>query len=889
MVRKTAKLKSSKRMRYSTAWRGGLIVALILVSLWGLYPSVRFYMLSETEKEEMDPGALDKLKKKTLNLGLDLQGGIHLVMQVDTKGMKDRKQITDAVDQAIIVIENRVNQLGLTEPVVQRQGTNRIIVELPGMRDVERAKALIGKTARLEFKLLKSDQDIKFTVDKIDLYLSGLKDAALPDSLKAKADSTKAAAPGAQKSAESKSPADTTKRGLFEEQQVSGAEAAKRFSNLLEYQQSGGDPSFDILVRLDNVPRMEAFLNDPGVRQVLQNIGVVFLWGPENARDDRRREIFLLNAANELTGEAIADARVALGSGMQAGKPEIEMENTKEGASEWARITGANVGKRLAIVLDNIVYSAPNIRERIPSGTSQITGSFTMDEAKDLKNVIRSGALPATVEILEDRTVGPTLGADSIRNSRNAFIIAMAAIIAFMLVYYFGQGFIAIFSLFLNSLFILAFLAFFNATLTLPGMAGIILTMGMAVDANVLVFERIREELRLGNSSRVAIDNGYLHARWAILDSNITTFLTGVILYNFGTGPIKGFALTLMVGIASTVFTALVAAKVFTDLLTRKLDHISVGKLAVFRNINFPFIKFRFWAYLFSTVIILIGIASLVYNKGPKYSIDFLGGTLLELHYDKPVQIADIRDALGQVDVKGTDLATSEIQFLGQGNQDVLIRIVKVGNMQETSDKVKAALKTKFADSIPTDINNWVLREEMVGPTIGEELRGKAWWAIFWSLVVLLIYISFRFDFKFGLGAVISLFHDPIIIIGLFSIMGKEISLTVIAAILAIMGYSINDTIVVFDRIREKLRKGFPEGYINTLNRAINETLSRTTITSFLTLLSVLAIFFFGGTVIHDFSLALIIGIVIGTYSSIYVATPVVAEWYLHITAKRKK
>jgi preprotein translocase SecF subunit len=328
---------------------------------------------------------------------------------------------------------------------------------------------------------------------------------------------------------------------------------------------------------------------------------------------------------------------------------------------------------------------------------------------------------------------------------------------------------------------------------------------------------------------------------------------------------------------------------VLTDLLTQKLAHISVGKLAVFQNVAFPFINFRAKAYIFSAVIILAGIGSLIVHKGPKYSIDFLGGSLIELHFEKPVQIDGIREALGQVKVKGTDLATSEIQFLGQGGQDILIRIVKVGNMQETSENVKSALKARFADRIPADITNWILREEMVGPTIGSELRGKALWAIFWSLVVLLIYISFRFEFKFGLGAVISLFHDPMVIIGLFSLMGKEISLTVIAAILAIMGYSINDTIVVFDRIREKIRKGVQEGYITTLNRAINETLSRTTITSFLTLLSVLAIFFFGGTVIHDFSLALIIGIVIGTYSSIYVATPVVAEWYLHVTSKRKK
>jgi SecD/SecF fusion protein len=859
MVRRTAKLKSSSKSKYSITWKIGLIVLLILVSVWELYPSVKYFRLSDQEKSMMDPGKLEKLRTKALNLGLDLQGGIHLVMEVDTKGM-DAKQIPDAVDRAITVISNRVDQFGLVEPVVQKQGTNRIIIELPGMRDVERAKKLIGTTARLEFKLLKSDQDIKFLTDKLDLYFSGAKDSSLT----------------------STALSDTSK-------ELAGLEKQKKFTGMLQYTQTGGEPSFDMLVKPDDVPRVKALLNDPNVQKIIESSGGVFLWGPEKAREDGLRELFLLNSASEMTGEKIADARATAGSGMNAGQFEVQMENTKDGAREWARITGANIGKRLAIVLDSTVYSAPRIMDRISGGTSQITGNFSTDEARDLALVLRSGALPASVQILEDRTVGPSLGADSIRDSKQAFLIAMIAIIAFMLIYYMGQGTIAIIALFLNALFILAYLAFFRATLTLPGMAGIILTMGMAVDANVLVFERIREELRLGNTSRVAIDNGYFRARWTILDSNITTFLTGVILYNFGTGPIKGFALTLMVGIVSTVFTGLVASKVFTDLLTLRLHHISVGKLAVFKNAKVPFIQFRKWAYLFSGVIILSGIGSIIYHGGPKYSIDFLGGSLIELHFDKPVQIGDIRNALGKVDVKGTDLSTSEIQFLGKDNKDVLIRIIKVGNMQETSEKVKDTLRTSFAGSIPSDETKWVSREELVGPSIGSELRGKAWWAIIWSLVVMLIYISIRFNFQFGLGAVISLFHDPLVILGLFSILGKEISLTVIAAILAIMGYSINDTIVVFDRIREKLRKGTPEGYMVTLDRAINETLSRTTITSFLTLLSVLAIFFFGGAVIHDFSFALIIGIVIGTYSSIYVATPVVAEWYLHITSKKKK
>ncbi len=880
MVRRTAKLKSSSRSKYSMAWRIGAVVALILLSLWQLYPSLQYFTMSQSARESMDPSKLEELQRRALNLGLDLQGGIHLVMQVDTEGMSE-EEATDAVDRAITVIENRVNQFGLTEPIVQKQGTNRIIVELPGERNVERAKELIGKTALLEFKLLKSDQDITYIRDRIDAYLAGNKAVAAPDTTteapeSAGADTTATAA------------ADTARKGLIDDQPSVEDEAGKRFSSLLEYQQSGGDPSFDILVRETNVPRVKAILADSGVQQILENAGVMLLWGPEDARTDNYRELYLASAANEMTGERIADAGVSLGAGVQAGKPEIEMETTSEGTADWARITGANVGKRLAIVLDNIVYSAPNIRERIAQGTSQITGNFTMEEARDLALVLRSGALPASVEVMEDRTVGPSLGADSIRASRNAFVIAMVALVLFMIFYYMGQGVIAVFALALNALFILAYLAFFNATLTLPGMAGIILTMGMAVDANVLVFERIREELRLGSSNRVAVDNGYLKARWTILDSNITTFLTGIILYNFGTGPVKGFALTLMVGIAATVFTALFASKVLTDLLTRKLDHISVGKLTVFQGAKFPFVNLRSRAYIVSGALVLVSLISLIAHGGPKYSIDFKGGTLLELHFERPVTIAGIREALGTVDVEGTDLATSEIQFIGDTNQDVLIRVVQVGNMEETSSEVKQALRAQFADAVPEDASNWVLREEMVGPTIGGELRTQAWWAIIWSLVVLLIYITIRFEFKYSLGAILALLHDTLIVVGIFSLMGEEISLTVIAAILALIGYSLNDTIVVYDRIREKVRKGAQAGYLPTLNIAINETLGRTTVTSFTTLLAVLALFFFGGEVIHGFSLALVIGIIVGTYSSIFVATPVLVEWFNRVDKKRK-
>jgi SecD/SecF fusion protein len=387
----------------------------------------------------------------------------------------------------------------------------------------------------------------------------------------------------------------------------------------------------------------------------------------------------------------------------------------------------------------------------------------------------------------------------------------------------------------------------------------------------------------------MSVENGFLRSRWTILDSNLTTIFTALILYNFGTGPIKGFGLTLALGNIINIFTSLFVSKLIFDILTRKvnLSEISIGKVAIFVNTKFPFMRSRYYAYVFSSIFIVAGLISLVVHGGPRYSIDFLGGSLMEFHFEKPVAISDIRDVLKTINIQGTDLSSSEIKLIGDDKKDIMIRIIKVGDMNETSTRVKEALQTRFSDSIPADKTNWLLREEQVGPSMGAELKGKAWLSILYSLIMMIIYIGVRFDFKFSLGALLSLVHDVTITVGIFSLLNKEISLTIIAALLTIVGYSINDTIVVFDRIREKLRKGLKESYLNILNAAINETLSRTTITNFTVFLSILTLFFFGGVVIHDFAFALILGSIFGTFSSIFVATPLVVE--LHLWAERKK
>ncbi|MFC1511676.1 protein translocase subunit SecD [Candidatus Latescibacterota bacterium] len=864
MARKISQHRISTKQKYSLVWKFLFITALVVFSFWQLYPSYQYYTMPSRERQEMDPGDYEQLRSRALNLGLDLQGGIHLVMQVDTDGMIS-SDAADAVDRAMTVIANRVDQFGLTEPIVQRQGENRIIIELPGMEDVERAKNLIGQTAQLEFKLLKRDEEIKFVTDRIDLYISG--EEITPDSTAA---------------------ADSTGTGLFEEP-IEDIEST-RFTSLLRYQTWGeGVPSFDMLVAQEDVPRINVYLNDPGVQKILSDNRAMMLWGPENARSDGYRALFLVNDANEMTGEMVRDARVVMGSGIDAGRPEISLQNTADGVRDWARISGSNIGRRLGIVLDGIIHSSPRFMSRIYDGSSSISGSFTQEEARDLAIVLRAGALPASVSILEDRTVGPSLGADSVRASRTALIVGLSLVVVFMLAYYFFAGIIAVIALALTMLFILCYLAYFRATLTLPGIAGIILTIGMAVDANVLIFERVREELRAGNSIRMAIENGFLRARWTILDSNITTILTAIILYNFGTGPIRGFALTLMVGIVASVFSALfISRAIFDFLVTRvNLTDRTFGVMKLFTGAKVKFVDIRRRAFVLSGAMILAGIVSLAIHGGPKYSIDFLGGSMFELHFEQPVTIAEIRDALGEVNVPGTELATSEIKFIGTDNRDVLIRIVQVENMEETSERVKTVLSSRFADRLPADLNDWLLREEQVGPSIGTELKSQALWAILFSLIVLIFYITIRFEFKYSIGAIVAIVHDVLITVGIFSLLNKEISLSIVAAILTIVGYSLNDTIVVYDRIRERLRKGLKGDYQDSLNISVNETLTRTAVTSFTTILTVMALFLFGGAVIHDFSFAMLIGVVVGTYSSIFVATPVLAEWYLAVEKKR--
>ncbi len=546
-------------MRRGQGVKIGIIIAVLLLSIWYLYPTLRLAIMSTAAKGKMDPRELAKLEKRAVKLGLDLKGGMHLVLEVD-KTKLSAKEAPGAVDRALEIIRNRVDQFGVSEPLIQRAGKDRMIIELPGLQDPERAKELIGRTALLEFKLVENGKEAKGLFDRMDKALSG-------GEKEKKGEETKL------KEMFKESPAGSL------EAETSTSEEEHPLSYLMEFM----DQSYgQVIVAEEDIPRVDSLLSRPEVKALVPpDMELEWSSAFDNYREERVKKLYLLKRKPELTGAHLTDAKVTIGRGLDpeiANRPVVNMRLDRRGARIFSRVTGANIGRLLAIILDGKVYSAPRIKSKIPDGRAIITGIGRMTEAKDLAIVLKAGALPAPVNTIEERTVGPSLGEDSIHQGTNAAIIGMILVVLFMVFYYKGAGLIADLALVLNIIFIMAALAGLRAALTLPGIAGIILTIGMAVDANVLIFERIREELRSGKTVRVAIDAGYSRAFRTILDANLTTFFTALILYLVGTGPIKGFGITLMLGIISSMFTAIVVTRVIFDSLTtgREVARLSI-------------------------------------------------------------------------------------------------------------------------------------------------------------------------------------------------------------------------------------------------------------------------------------------------------------------------
>ena len=836
-----------------------LILVVISMSLWYVYPMARLssYWPINMPLDEEEQKALED---RSIRLGLDLLGGVHVVLEVDRTNLPE-EEAEDVIDRAMQVISNRVNEFGVAEPIIQQEGEDRIIVELPGLQDVNRALTLINQTAQLEFKLLRDETELRNVISRFDALLAT---------------------------------GDTTTIDTSETKLFSDEGGTKPFSSLVDVNDA------EIIVPASNVDRISKILARTDVKSFIPD-GTELLPGVlrELNNGQRVQSFYYMNSKPDFTGAALEDAWPEAGSAADissVGRAVVGFTTTDDGARTFARVTGSNIGRRMAIILDGHVFSAPTIQGRIPNGRGEITGIGSLDEAKDLSIVLRAGALPAPMEIISKQVVGPSLGKDAIESGTTAAFLGLIAVLFFMFAYYRTAGLIANFALALNLIFLLAVMAGFKATLTLPGIAGIILTMGMSVDANILIFERIKEEIRLGTKTiRQSVDSGYGNAIRTIIDANITTLITALALYQFGTGPIKGFAVTLSFGIIISMFTAITVTRALYDGLIDRwnVKDLSIGKTDPFGKISFGFMKFGKIAFIITWAVILIGLGTIGIRGGLKWGVDFQGGSLLEVHFDPPVQVQAIRDALGTVTMNGTsaDLSQSEIKEFGVEG-DVLIRATAgEWNEQQVAEAIKAALKNEFPESLKGEESAWLRQEVDVGPKIGKELTVDAMRAVMWSILGIVFYIAVRFrhvgGFRFGVGAITALIHDVLIVIAMFSIISEEITMAVVAALLTVVGYSTNDTIVVFDRIRESLGRAKREGFSSVVDHSINECLNRTMMTS-LTVLLVLVFLLAGSASTNwGFALALTFGVITGTYSSIFIASPIVVWWQNWVTKKR--
>jgi SecD/SecF fusion protein len=579
-----------------------------------------------------------------------------------------------------------------------------------------------------------------------------------------------------------------------------------------------------------------------------------------------------------------------------------------DGARIWKRLTGENIGKQIAIVLDDHVYSFPSVRGEIPNGMSSISGGgMTLEEAQDLANILKAGKLPAPARIVEEAVVGPSLGQEAINAGLWSFVIAFALVLMYMIFFYARAGWIADLALVVNIFFIFGVLASLGAVLTLPGIAGIVLTLGMAVDANVIIYERVKEELRAGKGVRLAITDGYKAAYSAIIDGNVTTLLTAIVLYIFGTGPVQGFATTLIIGILSSLFTAIFISRIiFTYLLDK--NRTVTFDLPVTRNflhnVKFDWLGFRKYAYIISISLSVIGLASLVF-RGLDQGIDFTGGRTYVVRFDQNVRTTDVRQAL-TIQFGGN---APEVKTFGPSTQ---VKITTKYMIDENGPEVDSVMQHKLWDGLKplyqrqdltymdfsTDVTEagkllGILSSQKVGPTIADDIRNRAILAVVFALIIIFVYIAIRFKkWQYGFGGLVSLFHDAFITVGLFSLLysimpfSMEADQAFIAAILTIIGYSINDTVIIFDRIREYVTLHPKRDYKTNVNEALNSTLSRTVNTAGTTLIVLIAIFLLGGEIIRGFTFALMFGIFFGTYSSVFVATPIA---YDLMTRKHKK
>lgn len=813
-----------------------------------------------------------------------------------------REESRSAIGNAFNIIRTRIDRFGVVQPNVQRlQKDGQVLIELPGITEPERVRTLLRGSANLEFWETYDNQEI------IEYLVQANAEVAKIEERK----TSETVAADEVELEEQVEEVEATDEELSILAEIEDADAlddvvdqsVRSLFTLLQPSGRGAGPVIGVAAER-NMRIIDEWLNDEAVKSVLPR-ELKLLWGvkpipaedlqywvasPENTRENYFQLIAIrassIDGRAPLEGDAISHASDRIG---QRGGFEIEMSMNSEGAKVWARLTNANIGKSIAIVLDNYVYSFPTVQNEIKGGQSSITGNFTLEEAKDLANILNSGKLPAPARIVEDTVVGPSLGKEAVNAGLTSFLWAFLAVLLYMILYYgFKAGVVADIALITNMFFIMGVLASFNAVLTLPGIAGIVLTIGMSVDANVLIYERIREELRSGKGVKLAVAAGYKNAFSAIIDANVTTFLTGLILFMFGTGPIKGFATTLMIGIVTSFFTAVYVSRlIYEKLLESEIDLVFDTKFTrnLFQNLKIKFIENRKTFFIVSIALALVSVGSLSV-RGLKMGIDFTGGSAYVVRFaDKEsVDASEVGTAM----FEAFEGANTEVKTFGGPNQ---IRIATNYKVDDTSDQADSIVVESLYSGLKPFLNDGVGKEEFlseymqssqkVGPTIATDMRNKAGLAITFSLIVIFLYILLRFSrWQYGLGAVIALVHDVLFVFGIFSLtysimpFGMEMDQTFIAAILTVVGYSINDTVVIFDRIREYL-KLYPKREVGeVINMAVNSTISRTINTSLTTFVVLLVIFLFGSEAIQGFVFALMIGVIVGTYSSVFIASP---------------
>ena len=937
------------------------------------------YLDSIKNKEVFNIGiaayTYDEVKEKAMNLGLDLKGGINVILQISVKDIlvglandsKDptfRQALSDAeelqkdsqntyledffeafeviqgdkklaspdifanrtlsdqitfdmsddevkpilsakIDESIIsafeVLRKRIDKFGVTQPNIQRIGNSgRILVELPGAKEVERVKGLLQSTAQLEFwDAFKGAEFGNFLVQANEV----LKTVVVNENTEVASN-------------DEASEADAISDIIGDSDAETGLDDTE-INPLFDLIRSMGYNGGPVLASFESKDQeiVSDYLNNPKVRALLapEQRYVKFVWGiPQfmetEANEDTDQEVESLelvelyalkgNRENkpQLSGAVITDAKQEF---QQNGTPSVTMQMNLKGAKIWEKMTGNafNTGGQIAIVLDDIVYSAPGVTSGpISGGNSEISGTFTLNEAVDLANVLRAGKLPASADIVQAEEVGPSLGQEAIDSGMKSFIIALLFVLLWMVFYYGKSGLYSNVALLLNILLIFGILSGLGAVLTLPGIAGIVLTIGIAVDANVLIYERIREELYKGKGQKESVRDGFSNALSSILDANITTGLTALILYTFGTGPIKGFATTLLIGIITSLFTAIFISRLLIDWdLNRggKLQFSTKLTKGLLSAIKIEFLKKRRMAYILSATIISAGLFSL-FTTGLDQGIDFVGGRTYTVRFDKDMNTEDVKTAVNQV------FNSAEVKTIGSANQLKISTKYKVNeNSAEVDAEVQEKLYTALVPFLPdgTSYKQFIDAENNVGkmysgkvsPTIADDIKRSSLWAVLGSLIVVFLYILLRFKkWQFSLGAVAAVFHDVLIVLGIFSIAWKflpfsmEIDQAFIAAILTVIGYSLNDTVVVFDRIREYINEHSSWDFGRIVNGALNSTLSRTLNTSLTTLVVLLAMFIFGADSLRGLLFALIVGVLVGTYSSVFIATPI-----MHDTLKR--